>query len=361
MELYIEAGQHRYPIILRDSFDALEDSIKKAGISPQKVCIVADTNVDPLYGDIVKEHLSQFCRHVVKYAIPAGESSKHLETVEKVYEFCLSHQFDRQSVIVALGGGVVGDLGGFVASTYMRGIGFIQIPTTLLAQNDSSVGGKVGVDFKNHKNMIGAFYQPQLVYMNTATLLTLSERDFASGMAEVIKHGLIRDKVFYNSLKGQAALVKAMDYQAISQVNLTSCRIKGDVVAQDEKEGSIRKILNFGHTIGHAIETLSDFGYLHGEAVSLGMVAVAYISFKRDMLTKLELSSIIDMLQLYDLPTHLSSLLAEDIYEQLFFDKKISNNTMVFILLNGIGDCVEVNNITKEEIINSIGYLQKGE
>ena len=132
-------------------------------------------------------------------------------------------------------------------------------------------------------------------------------------------------------------------------------------MAQDEKEGSIRKILNFGHTIGHAIETLSDFGYLHGEAVSLGMVAVAYISFKRDMLTKLELSSIIDMLQLYDLPTHLSSLLAEDIYEQLFFDKKISNNTMVFILLNGIGDCVEVNNITKEEIINSIGYLQKGE
>ena len=361
MKLYIEAGEHRYPIILSDSFDSLGDTFKEIGILPKKICMITDTNVDPLYGDMVKEYLSDFCENVIKYAIPAGEGSKHLETVEKIYEFCLLHQFDRQSVIVALGGGVVGDLGGFVAATYMRGIKFIQIPTTLLAQNDSSVGGKVGVDFKNHKNMIGAFYQPEMVYMNTAVLSTLSHRDFASGMAEIIKHGLIRDKAFYDSLKDQVDEIKANKHKAIARMNLVSCQIKGDVVSQDEKEGSIRKILNFGHTIGHAIETLSNFKYLHGEAVSLGIVAAAYISFKRDMLTKLELNSIIEMLELYDLPTTLTSLLAEDIYHQLFYDKKVHNSAVVFILLNGIGNCVEVNNVTKEEVINSIAYLQKGE
>lgn len=361
MKLYIEAGNHTYPIILNNLLDNLSDAIKEIGLAPGKICIVTDTNVDPLYGDSVKKQLSTICEDVIKYVIPAGEAFKHLNTVENIYDFCLSHQLDRQSAIVALGGGVVGDIAGFVASTYMRGIGFIQIPTTLLAQNDSSVGGKVGVDFKKHKNIIGSFYQPQMVYMSTATLSTLSKRDFSSGMAEIIKHGLIRDESFYTYLKDHADEIKLVEHKQVTYMNATSCQIKGDVVKQDEKEGSIRKILNFGHTIGHAIETLSDFRYLHGEAVSLGIIAASYISLKRDLITDHEFKGIVEVLKLYNLPTTLTGLLAEDIYQQLFYDKKVFKGAVIFILLSGIGDCIEVNNVTKEEILNSIGYLQKGD
>ncbi len=361
MKLYIETKQDRYPIVLHESFEHLTQALIEVGLPSGKICIVTDSQVDPLYGESVKKHLLDLNKQVVKYVIPAGESSKHLETVEGIYEFCLSHQFDRQSTIVALGGGVVGDIAGFVASTYMRGIGFIQVPTTLLAQNDSSVGGKVGVDFNNHKNMIGAFYQPQLVYMSTQVLSTLSKRDFASGMSEVIKHGLIRDRSFYKFLQDNVANIRDLDHEMITKMNTRSCQIKGQVVSQDEKEGSIRKILNFGHTIGHAIETLSDFQYLHGEAVSLGILAAAYISLKRKLITQEEMASIEKTLELYQLPTTLSSLLPEAIYRQLFYDKKVANDTVVFILLKGIGDCIEVNNVSKEEILNSISYLQKGD
>ncbi len=350
-----------YPIIFNHSFENLQAIFKELGSLGNKICIVTDDNVDPLYGDIVENELLKLGSWVIKFSIVPGEDSKNLKTVEAIYSKCLENQFDRQSVIVALGGGIVGDIAGFVASTYLRGIKFIQIPTTLLAQNDSSVGGKVGVNYKNHKNMIGAFYQPQMVYMNTEVLSTLSRREFASGMSEVIKHGLIKDASFYHYLIDNVNLIKAIDHQTISHMNYTSCSIKGDVVSQDEKEGSIRKILNFGHTIGHAIETLSNFEYLHGEGVSLGILAAAHISWQRSMLTDAEFSSILSTLQLYNLPIRLSGILPEDIYKQLFYDKKVSKNTLVFMLLNGIGDCLEVNNVTKEEIFKSIGYLHKGE
>ncbi|HHX60734.1 MAG TPA: 3-dehydroquinate synthase [Epulopiscium sp.] len=361
MKLHIRTGENEYPIVFNHSFESLQTTFKEIGCLGNKICIITDDNVDPLYGDIVENEFLKLGGRVIKYSFLPGEDSKNLEIVEKIYSKCLENQFDRQSVIVALGGGIVGDVAGFVASSYMRGIKFIQIPTTLLAQNDSSVGGKVGVNYKNHKNMIGAFYQPQMVYMNTGVLSTLSRREFASGMSEIIKHGLIRDESFYNYLINNVNLIKAIDHNTISYMNYTSCSIKGDVVSQDEKEGSIRKILNFGHTIGHAIETLSHFEYLHGEGVSLGMVAAAYISRERNMLTDAEFSSILNMLHLYNLPTKLSGVLPEDIYNQLFYDKKVSKNTLIFILLKGIGNCVEVNNVTKEEILNSISYLQKGQ
>ena len=361
MKLHIQTKDSQYPIVFNNSFESLEASFKESGLLGNKVCIITDHNVDPLYGDFVEHMFIRLGSRVIKYSISPGEDSKNLNTVEQIYSKCLQNQFDRQSVIVALGGGIVGDIAGFVAATYLRGINFIQIPTTLLAQNDSSVGGKVGVNYKNHKNMVGAFYQPRIVYMNTEVLSTLSRREFASGMSEVIKHGLIRDRSFYDYINDNVNLIKALDHQTISYMNYTSCSIKGDIVNQDEKEGSIRKILNFGHTIGHAIETLSNFEYLHGEGVSLGIVAAAHISLQRNMLTQEEYMGIINTLQLYNLPIRLTNISAEDIYDQLFFDKKVSGNKVVFILLNGIGNCVEVNNVTKEEILKSISYLQKGE
>ena len=361
MTLHIRTRDNHYPIVFHNAFDHLHKTFEEIGCLAKKICIVTDENVDPLYGEMVEHELLKLGSKVIKYSFVPGEGSKNLKTIEEIYAKCLDNQFDRQSVIVALGGGIVGDVAGFVASTYLRGIRFVQIPTTLLAQNDSSVGGKVGVNYKNHKNMVGAFYQPQMVYMNTAVLSTLPDREFASGMSEVIKHGLIRDESFYQYLTDHVGLIKAIDHQTIAQMNYHSCTIKGDVVSQDEREGSIRKILNFGHTVGHAIETLSNFAYLHGEAVSLGIVAAAYISKERNMLSQDEFKSILKTLDLYDLPIKLSGIDPEAIYQQLFYDKKVSKEKIVFILLNGIGNCVEVNNVTKEEILRSIAYLQKGE
>ena len=361
MRLNIHTKDNQYPIVFNNSFDSLQAAFQELGLVGKKICLVTDDHVAPLYAELVKAELVEISPQVIEYSITPGEASKTLDTVEEIYAMCLEHQFDRQSIIVALGGGIVGDIGGFVASTYMRGIKFVQIPTSLLAQNDSSVGGKVGVNFNKHKNMIGAFYQPQLVYMNTQALTTLPSPEFASGMSEVIKHGLIRDKDFYDFLIENMNLIRAIDYKTISHMNFTSCRIKGDVVSQDEREGSIRKILNFGHTIGHAIESLSNFKYLHGQGVSLGMIAAAHISMQRGMLTEEDFTGIIEILGLYSLPTQLKSVLAEDIYNQLFYDKKVSNNTLIFILLDGIGSCVEVSDVTKEEVLSSINFLHKGE
>ncbi|NLI89800.1 MAG: 3-dehydroquinate synthase [Epulopiscium sp.] len=360
MKLNIQTKDSNYPIVFNNSFQNLQVLFEEIRLVGNKICIITDDNVDPLYGDMLENELINISPRIIKYSITPGEEAKTLDTVHKIYSYCLSNQFDRQSVIVALGGGIVGDIAGFVAATYMRGIKFIQIPTTLLSQNDSSVGGKVGVNFQKYKNMIGAFYQPQLVYMNTSVLETLSDKEFASGMSEVIKHGLIRDRDFYNYLIDNANLIRAIDHDTISYMNHRSCSIKGDIVSKDEKEGSIRKYLNFGHTIGHAIETLSNFRYLHGEAVALGMIAACHISFQRNMLSKLELNSIVNTLKLYNLPVVLESLSSEDIYKQLFYDKKVSNNKIIFILLNGIGDCVEANDVRKEEILEGIEFIKRG-
>ena len=361
MKLHIQTGDQGYPIVFNQSFDQLVDELKNNTSLAKQICLVTDENVDALYGELVENTLLGLGSQLVKYVFGPGEESKNLDTIKEIYNLCLDNHFDRQSLVVALGGGIVGDVAGFVASTYMRGIDFIQIPTSLLAQNDSSVGGKVGVNLHKHKNMIGAFYQPKLVYMNTEVLASLPAREFASGMSEVIKHGLIRDQSFYNYLIDHLDSIKDLDHDTIANMNYISCSIKGDVVSQDEKEGSIRKILNFGHTIGHAIETLSNFEYLHGEAVSLGMIAASHISLQRNLLKKEEFAKIVETLSLYDLPTKLSAMLPEDIYNQLFYDKKVFNNKVVFILLDGIGSCIEVNNVSKEEILQSIGFLQKGE
>ncbi len=247
------------------------------------------------------------------FIFPAGEENKNLDTVRNLYEALIVKQFDRHDYLLALGGGVVGDLCGFGAATYLRGISFIQVPTTLLSQVDSSIGGKTGVDFDSYKNMVGAFHMPKLVYSSTATLKTLSEEQFSSGMGEVIKHGLIKDASYYQWLMEHAAEIHSRDLTVLSEMVLVSNKIKRDVVEKDPTEQGERALLNLGHTLGHAIEKLSDFRLVHGHCVGLGCIAAMAISINRGMIRSEELPKLLTVMEQFAMPVSVSGLSAETI------------------------------------------------
>ena len=274
-------GKPLYNIVIEQSFDKLAEEFDKLGVTGRKLCIVSDSNVAPLYAKYVEDQLSKTGNKVFTYVFEAGEANKNLDTVEDVYEFLIKNHFDRKDMLVALGGGVVGDLTGFTAATYLRGISFIQVPTSLLAQVDSSIGGKTGVDFRAYKNMVGAFYQPKLVYMNISVLKSLSDRLFNSGFGEIIKHGLIKDAAYYKWLRDNISNIKNRNSDALEQMIYVSCNIKREVVEKDPKEKGDRALLNYGHTLGHAIEKLMNFKLYHGECVTLGMIAALRISVNR--------------------------------------------------------------------------------
>ena len=274
-----------YDIVFQQSFDGLWEELQELGASEKKLCIVTDSRVDELYGAQVAELLEGKCRKIVKYAFPAGEENKNLETVKDVYRYLIEEGFDRKDMLLALGGGVTGDLTGFVAATYLRGIDFVQIPTTLLAQVDSSIGGKTGVDFDSYKNMVGAFKMPRLVYINLSVLKTLEERQFYSGFAEVMKSALIKDALFYEWLIENMYEICEREPATLEEMVIRTCSIKKMVVEKDPTEQGDRALLNLGHTIGHAIEKAKNFELYHGECVALGTVAAAYISWKRGMIT----------------------------------------------------------------------------
>lgn len=245
-------GKPLYDIVIEQSFDKLSEEFNKLGVTGRRLCIVSDSNVAELYAKQVSAELEKTGNKVFTYVFEAGEENKNLNTVEDVYEFLIQNHFDRKDMLVALGGGVVGDLTGFTAATYLRGIDFIQVPTSLLAQVDSSIGGKTGVDFRAYKNMVGAFHQPRLVYMNISVLKSLSRRLFNSGFGEIIKHGLIKDIEYYKWLGSNADKIKALDSDALEHMIYVSCNIKREVVEKDPKEKGDRALLNFGHTLGHA-------------------------------------------------------------------------------------------------------------
>lgn len=247
-------GKPLYNIVIEQSFDKLAEEFDKLGVTGRKLCIVSDSNVAPLYAKHIEEQLLKTGNKVFTFVFEAGEANKNLDTVEDVYEFLIKNHFDRKDMLVALGGGVVGDLTGFTAATYLRGISFIQVPTSLLAQVDSSIGGKTGVDFRAYKNMVGAFYQPKLVYMNISVLKSLSDRLFNSGFGEIIKHGLIKDAAYYEWLRDNISNIKSRNSDALEQMIYVSCNIKREVVEKDPKEKGDRALLNYGHTLGHAIE-----------------------------------------------------------------------------------------------------------
>lgn len=343
-------GNPIYDICMETSFCGLEKEMKAFHLENRKICIVTDSNVAPLYLEEVKEILSQCCSRVSVFTFPAGEEHKNLDTVRALYEHLILEHFDRKDMLAALGGGVTGDLCGFAAATYLRGIDFIQIPTTLLSQVDSSIGGKTGVDFDAYKNMVGAFHMPRLVYTNLAALLTLPQEQFSSGMGEVVKHGLIRDRAYYEWLKEHRDEIMARELDICRQMVFKSNEIKKAVVEKDPTEQGERAYLNFGHTLGHAVEKLKDFSMLHGHCVGLGCVAAARICCLKGGLTGEEAEDIKNTMASFEIPVTVEGLTWENVYEATKSDKKMESGSVKFVLLNGLGDAYVDRSLSEGEI-----------
>lgn len=350
-----------YDICIEDSFGALADALEPFTLADRKVCIVTDSNVNPLYGAEVEDIVGTISGECMRYVFPAGEESKTLDTVKEIYKFLIENHFNRKDLLIALGGGVVGDLTGYTAATYLRGIEFIQIPTTLLSQADSSIGGKSGVDFDGYKNMVGAFYMPKLVYMNIATLQSLSDRQFYSGFAEVMKSALIKDGNFYEWLIDQMYEICERDVETLSEMVERSCTIKKLVVEKDPLEKGDRALLNFGHTIGHAIEKYMNFTMTHGECVALGCVAAAFISWKKNWLSMEEYYEIRDMFVPFYLPISIDNLDIEEVLRLTRSDKKAENGYIKFILLKKVGKALIDKTVTDDEIREALQELNFNE
>jgi 3-dehydroquinate synthase len=306
----------------------------------RRCAVISDSNVAPKYAAATQATLSEKAFKPVLIRVPAGETAKSLKTVQRCCDELASHRLERKSFIVALGGGVVGDLAGFVAATYLRGVPFVQVPTTLLAQVDSSVGGKVGVNLKAGKNLVGAFYQPRLVLCDLDTLATLPGREFRAGLAEVIKYGVIYDRSLFARLERDSPRLLARDPATLAAVIARCCEIKAEVVGQDETESGLRAILNFGHTIGHALEAISHYGkYLHGEAIAIGQVAAAKISRRLLGLSAQEVQRIESLFHRAGLPTKLklSTSQKTKLLMAMKLDKKVSSGEITFVLAKRIG------------------------
>lgn len=343
-----------YDIVITKGFEELKTELEPFVTPEKKVCIVTDTIVKPLYAEALQDCIKDMCSKVCVYAVPAGEANKTLDSVKGIYEFLIKEGFGRKDLLIALGGGVIGDMTGYTAATYLRGVDYIQIPTTLLSQNDSSIGGKTGVDFDGYKNMVGAFKMPKLVYMNLEVLKTLDDRQYFSGFAEVMKHGLIKDAKFYTWLIENMYEICERDLDVLEEMVLRSCSVKKAVVEKDPTEQGDRALLNFGHTIGHAIEKAKNFELSHGECISLGMVAAAYISWKRDMISMEDYYEVRDMFVPFYLPISIDHIDPEEILRLTKSDKKAEAGTIKFILLSRVGKAVIDKTVTDEEILAAI-------
>lgn len=335
--LNVALGDRSYDILITTAgFDHIVPALSDKKY--KKLFVVSDENVLPIYESGIRSSLSQICPNIYTKKIPAGESSKSFSCYESIITEALNDGLDRYAAIIALGGGVVGDLAGFAASTYMRGIDFIQVPTSLLAQVDSSVGGKVAINHPLGKNMVGSFYQPSLVYINLETLKTLPEREFSTGLAELIKHGFIWDAGFLDYLESNLDNIMRLDLNVLENAIYTSCKIKKDIVERDEKETSIRAILNFGHTIGHAIETCAGyFNFNHGEAVAIGMYYESLLSLELGLIDSTYVNRLVKLLSCTGLPHYLSILDTDKLIDKMYYDKKNKDGKIVFVIPTGFG------------------------
>ena len=347
----VELGERSYPILIGNSIDdEVVAFVRQAGYSARGM-IVTDTNVGALCAAHIAEVLERAGLRTEVVTIPAGESSKSLTQADRLFTRAIELGLDRRSPIIALGGGVVGDLAGFVAATYMRGVPFIQLPTSLLAQVDSSVGGKVAVNHPLGKNLIGAFYQPDAVFMDLDLLKTLPAREIATGLGEIIKYGIIYDADFFAWLEVNRADVLALEPAATAYMIARSCEIKADVVRQDEREGGLRRILNFGHTIAHAIEKETGYArYRHGEAVAIGMAGAADISVQMGLLPDADRVRMNELSRAMGLPLSAESVTADAMYEDLFHDKKTVGGRIHWVLADSIGK-VSVHSDVPEEMV----------
>ncbi len=341
MEITVELDKRSYPIrIGSGTLAGLGPAMPPFGFE-KRIALITNPTVYALYGDTVLDSITRAGFDVTLIKIPDGEEYKNLLWTEFIYGELLRARLERGSCLVALGGGVIGDITGFCAATYMRGIRFVQVPTTLLAQVDSSVGGKTGVNHALGKNMIGAFWQPSLVWMDASVLSTLPAREFAAGMAEVIKYGVIRDKVFFEYLERESGPIKKLAPENLMHVIKRSCEIKAEVVGADERESGLREILNYGHTVAHAVETLTGYKkYLHGEAVAIGMCMEAFIAVERGLLSAADYERVKKLVAAYDLPTEIPEGLIgkKDLMEAMLLDKKVKGSEIRAALPVGIGE-----------------------
>lgn len=349
--LHVGLEDRSYPILIE------EGCLQKVGadLAERRLadyyCVVADNRVAELYGDVLMRSLAEAGIRAECIQFPRGEASKTLQTIADLASGLAKKGFGRKDALIALGGGVTGDITGFLAASYMRGIPFVQIPTTLLAQVDSSVGGKTGVDIPEGKNLVGAFYQPKAVYIDMSVLSTLPREELLSGLAEVIKYGIIRDLEFLNFLEGNHRKILDLDPEIIGKMIHTCCTIKAEIVAADEREADLRRILNFGHTIGHAVEAASDFSILHGNAVAIGMVAAARISVAKGLLSNDEAERIRSIIAAFGLPTEVPKALSrEAIKGYLLTDKKTVGGRVFYVLPTSIDRIIITNEVSDKQV-----------
>ena len=351
--LTVDLGDRSYPIYIGD--DLLGNAtLLQQHIPGRNVLVVSNVTVAPLY---LEKTLSMLAgKHVETCILPDGEEYKNLDTLNTIYDVLLGKKLDRNSTIIALGGGVIGDMAGFAAASYQRGVHLVQIPTTLLAQVDSSVGGKTAVNHPLGKNMIGSFYQPRAVIADTSTLNTLPDRELSAGIAEIIKYGLIRDLPFFNWLQQNMAKLLTRDADALAHAIEVSCRNKAEVVAADEKESGQRALLNLGHTFGHAIEAGLGYGkWLHGEAVATGMCMAAIMSHQLGWISAADVDRITDMVKRANLPVDAPvELSPERFVELMSVDKKVMDGVLRLVLLKDIGHAVITNDYTQEQLVEAI-------
>ncbi len=335
----------KYTVNLNEkSYTVFIDELEKIKLDT-KVIVVTNPTVSALHLETLLSKIDALECHVI--TVPDGEKYKNFDTLNQILEECFEHRLDRKSVLIALGGGVIGDMTGFAASIYQRGIDFIQVPTTLLAQVDASVGGKTGINNKYGKNLVGSFWQPRVVYCETAFLKTLPKREFSAGVAEVIKMAVTFDKDFFEWLESNSLHVEANLQYAIKEC----VKIKADVVSRDERENGIRAVLNYGHTFGHVIENETKYSkYLHGEAVAIGMVMANKLAQKLGLFTQEERIRVEQLLSKYKLPITYEIRSVDKFYEAFFLDKKSFNHKIKFILPNGIGNFSVRDDIEKELI-----------
>lgn len=353
-ELHVGLGQRSYPIhVEKGCLERIGSDLARKKLG-NRYAVIADMNVTRLYGDRLISILSQAGLKAQLFPFPAGEKSKSLFTFEALASRLVLAGYDRHDAIIALGGGVTGDLAGFLASAYMRGIPFVQVPTSLLAQVDSSVGGKTGVDLPEGKNLIGAFYQPQAVYIDIDVLQTLPREELLGGLAEVIKYGVIRDAEFFTFLEEYRRKILRLEPDIIEKMILRCCEIKAEVVEADEREGGLRKILNFGHTIGHAVEGASNYQLIHGLAVAIGMVAASRLSNLRETLSGKDKERIYSVISAYGMPVSVPDELDRRLIKRyLKTDKKAVGGKVFYILPDAIGSTYITDEIT-EQMVDSV-------
>jgi 3-dehydroquinate synthase len=350
--LTVKLGERSYPIFIQADLLQQQNLIAPY-LKTNKVVLVSNDVVEPLYAQSIINSLSGF--EVETIVLPDGEQHKNLHSFEVVITRLLEMSAARDTTLIALGGGVVGDLTGFVAASFQRGMPFIQIPTTLLSQVDSSVGGKTAVNHPLGKNMIGAFYQPKAVFIDTSSLATLPKREFSAGMAEVIKYGIIYDAAFFAWLEDNQQAIKAQEPRALQTMIQRCCEIKAEIVAIDERESGLRALLNLGHTFGHAIEAEQGYGnWLHGEAVAAGIVLASDTAQKMNWLEPSEFRRIMAFLQAFDLPVEAPAEMGyDDFVKHMCHDKKVQAGKLNFVIPQGIGQAIVTSEVT-DEVLRSV-------